>query len=280
MEHDGTTEVVEANRKVHTRLATVYDTTEPHFRPENRAKVRRRLEALAASAPSTARMLDLGCGTGFVISLAHDLFERIDGIDATDAMLERVDTSPGNIHVQRGLIEALPFDDATFDAVTTYSVLDHLEDPTALMREAARVLRPGGVLYIDLIPNRRFWQSVQAASEAPGRPFGAIVEREIGELVHHGERLEREYGIPPEVWALAEPQKSALPGFDSHELRLDLEAAGFATVSIDHEWFLGQASLIHGPDPESAAVVHDHLTALLPASAGLFKYLVVVAATA
>jgi ubiquinone/menaquinone biosynthesis C-methylase UbiE len=265
--------VVTANQRVHATLAGVYNETEPHFRAENKAKVRRRLESLAESSPSTKRLLDLGCGTGFVLSLASDLFERLDGIDATPEMLHRVDCSPGNIFLHEGIVEKLPFESNTFDLVTAYSFLDHLEDHRAVLREANRVLRPGGKLYVDLVPNRTFWDAVYVSSTAPGRPFGSSVEREIHELVNHEEKLQTTFGIDPLDWRLAEPAKSDGKGFLADELLSDAKEAGFG-AEIRHEWFLGQAPLMHETSFEAAEIVDNHLRSLLPVSGSLFKYLV------
>ncbi len=268
--------VVEANVRVHSRLADLYDTTEPHFRPENKAKVRARLEALVARS-GNQRMLDFGCGTGFLLDLAKDLFVQLDGVDATRAMLDRVDLSSGNVTVQEGMVESVPFDDDTFDMVTAYSFLDHLESHTEALAEALRVLRPGGLLYVDLIPNRNFWDGIYAA-HAEGGEHDPIVEREIGELVHHEEKLQEQFGIDPEDWRNAEPAKSGGKGFDPVELAADLAGLGYVDVDIRHEWFLGQASVMHGQSFEAADAIDDHLRKLLPVSSSLFKYLVVTAA--
>lgn len=268
--------VVAANQKVHSQLAGRYNESEPHFRPENQAKVRARLESLAAQAPSQERMLDLGCGTGFLLNLSHDLFTTVDGIDATAAMLARVDLSPGNITVQQGVVEDLPFDDSTFDMVTAYSFLDHLADHVAMLREAYRVLKPGGKLYVDLIPNRSFWNAVYASSEAAARPFDAIVEREIDELVNHEQKLQDKFGIDPADWQLTEPAKSEGQGFDAQTLAAETDALGFRT-EILFEWYLGQAVAMHGISMDAAQLIDDHLRRLLPLSSSLYKYLVLVA---
>ena len=265
--------VVEANQRVHATLANVYNETEPHFRPENRAKVRQRLEELAKSTPGTDRLLDLGCGTGFILSLANELFERLDGIDATPEMLSRVDVSPGNIHLHHGVVEHLPFEDNVFDLVTAYSFLDHLDDHRLVLREAHRVLRPGGRLYVDLVPNRTFWDAIFIASETSGGPFDAAVEKEIQELVNHEQKLQEKFGIDPTDWRLAEPAKSEGKGFVPNDLLDDARNAGFLP-EIRHEWFLGQAPLMHGTSFEAAALVDEHLRSLLPVSGCLFKYLV------
>ena len=272
--------VVEANVRVHTQLADHYDSTEPHFRPENQAKVRKRLEDLAGRAGSD-RLLDFGCGTGFVLGLAKNLFVELDGVDATRAMLDRVDLSSGNITLHEGMVEAVPFDDNTFNMVTAYSFLDHLESHTAALAEALRVLKPGGMLYVDLIPNRNFWDGIYAAhAQHPETDYDAIVEREIGELVHHEENLQEKFGIDPEDWRNAEPAKSdgSGKGFDPIELAADLVKLGYVDVDIRHEWYLGQAKVMHGQSFEASQLVDDHLRKLLPVSSPLYKYLVVTAA--
>jgi ubiquinone/menaquinone biosynthesis C-methylase UbiE len=60
-------EIISANQKVHTQIATKYNQSEPHFRPENQEKVKQRLLDAKKLAPSNKRMLDVGCGTGFLI---------------------------------------------------------------------------------------------------------------------------------------------------------------------------------------------------------------------
>ena len=269
-------EIVEANRRVHSLLASSYNETEPHFRPENRAKVLRRLTELAGIAPSRVRMLDLGCGTGFLLSLAHPLFESIDGIDATPAMLARVDLSPGNIHLHEGVVERLPFESEAFDMVTAYSFLDHLEDHVVVLAEAHRVLKPGGVLYFDLVPNQRFWHAIESAARSDDRGIDPIVDREIHELLHHEEKLQAAFGVAPEDWRNAEPAKSAGKGFDPDVLADEVSAVGF-TTTIRHEWYLGQAAVMHGDSASSADLIDGHLRRLLPVTSSLFKYLVVTA---
>ena len=271
-------EVVSANIAVHSRLADVYDQTEPHFRPENQAKVAARLQRLARSTKAR-RMLDLGCGTGFMLSLGADLFDCLDGIDATRSMLDRVDRSSGKITLHEDVVEALPFESNVFDVVTAYSFLDHLEDPLVVLREAHRVLVPSGILYVDLIPNRSFWSRIYEAEQrvVPGTFLDPIVVREVDELVRHEEKLERTYGIRPEDWRLAEPAKSELKGFDPVDLAHQVSGLGFTDVEVRHEWFLGQAPVMHDTSNEMADAIDAHLRRLLPASEGLFKYLVLTA---
>jgi demethylmenaquinone methyltransferase/2-methoxy-6-polyprenyl-1,4-benzoquinol methylase len=89
-------------------------------------------------------LLDVATGTGLV---ARELRRRarcsVVGIDLTAGMLAAADRSDGIRFVQ-GRAERLPFPDASFDGLTFTYLLRYVDDPTATMRELARVVRPGG----------------------------------------------------------------------------------------------------------------------------------------
>src|SRR5262245_13313333 len=114
-------QVLEANITVHSRLAADYSSCEPHFRPENVAQVTRKLRKVADAA-GRGRMLDLGCGTGFMINIGRAIFDEIHGVDATQAMLDRVERSgPARIELfcaDTGRFAPAP---GSFDVVTAYS---------------------------------------------------------------------------------------------------------------------------------------------------------------
>lgn len=262
---------IQANIEVHSRMADSYDTNEPHFRPENRAKVRSVLEELAARAGG-GRLLDVGCGTGFLISLASDLFTKIDGIDVTRAMLDRVDVSPGNIELHEGVAESMPFENDTFDMASSYAFMHHVEDHRAILREVRRVLRPGGLFYIDLEPNKLFWQSM-VDLEKRGERYSDIVTREIDSVLHTDEAVESGFGIPSQTFLDAEPIKSVLGGFDPYEFRSDALAAGFSSCEITLDWYLGQGAILHGQSKNDMDVIDGYLRRTLPLTAHLFKYI-------
>ncbi len=264
-------DVIRANIEVHTRMASTYQSNEPHFRPENRATVRGVLAALAARAGG-GRLLDVGCGTGFVIDLARDLFERIDGVDVTPAMLERVDLTGGHVRVHEARAEALPFDDATFDMASSYAFMHHVTDHVEILREVRRVLRPGGLFYVDLEPNKLFWAAMNGL-ELRGGAYSDIVEREIQSVLHTDDAVEGEFGISAQTFRDAEPIKSVLGGFDPDEFAADARGVGFAAVEVTPQWYLGQGAILHGQSEADAATIESYLRRALPATAHLFKYL-------
>lgn len=85
------------------------------------------------------RVLDVGCG--------HKPYRALMGSGVTEYL--GVDREGGDADADaRADAHALPFDDASFDAVVSFQVLEHVRDPGACVREFARVLRPGGAVVL------------------------------------------------------------------------------------------------------------------------------------
>jgi len=265
-------QVLEANIKVHSAISKNYN-SDTHWRPENQKKVRAHLERLRSSLPNAdgdKSLLDIGCGTGFIIHLANDLFKRIDGIDITEAMLAQVDLTLGNVHIKIAEAENTGFSDNSMDMVTAYSFLDHLYKVEPVFQEVYRVLKPGGIFYADLNPNRAFWASISQLSGMS--EFNPIVQREIDMLVQ-GDTLSNALGLNRELMKMSEPGKSYLNGFVKEELEILGHQIGFSHVEVAFDWFLGQADLIHNHPKENAAIVQHFLERALPLTSHLFKYL-------
>jgi ArsR family transcriptional regulator len=109
---------------------------------------------LAALGPGPFDLfVDLGTGTGRMLELFADRYRRAVGIDASPAMLAvaraKLDRSRlRNAQVRQGDIYHLGLDDQVADAVVMHQVLHYLSDPPRALREAARVLAPGGRLVV------------------------------------------------------------------------------------------------------------------------------------
>lgn len=266
------TEVIKANIDVHSRMAATYEVLEPHFRQENRAKVGAILDALSKRF-GNSRLLDMGCGTGFVISLAKTLFERIDGIDVTQAMMDRVDTGSGNIFLHRAPAENVPFENNTFDMVSAYSFIHHVENYYPVLEEAFRVLKKGGGFYIDLEPNKAFWNLMIELQNQNRNSFSQMLNKAVDSVVCTDEKVEQDFGIPKSTFQKAEFGKSIMGGIGAQDLEVAARKVGFKKVEISFEWFLGQGDVMHGRSFAEAEVVENYLREIAPASNQLFKYI-------
>lgn len=276
-----TEKVIEANIAVHSKLAAQYQQCEPHFRPENVAKVERRLRELVKETRAQ-KMLDLGCGTGFMINIARAHLRHIIGVDVTAAMLERVDKSgPAKIEVVNHDTGTYPSERGTFQLVTAYSFLHHLAELLPTFRTASRALAPGGKFYADLDPNFYFWEGIDKL-ERRGN-YHPLVQREIEAVTFKDEEIEAKFGVSREVFNHAEFGKDMAGGFKEETLREQLKEAGFSRVDVHYHWFLGEGFLINSGTASrdelfgQAAVVNDALQRALPVSRNMFKYLGFVA---
>jgi SAM-dependent methyltransferase len=101
--------------------------------------------------PPGSELLDIGCGTGWLA----EHFPNYTGIDgSTDAVA--IATGLGRNVILGNVEDPLPFSDEAFDAVVMKDLLEHLAEPVGLVREARRVLRPGGLIFASS-PDAQRW---------------------------------------------------------------------------------------------------------------------------
>jgi ArsR family transcriptional regulator len=108
-------------------------------------------DVVAALLPRDLVVADLGCGTGDLACRLARHVRRVVAIDGSAAMLKaarrRAATLP-NVELHRADLDALPLEDASCDAALLVLALSYVPDPGAALREAARVLRRGGLLVV------------------------------------------------------------------------------------------------------------------------------------
>ena len=242
-----------------------------------------------APLPRPLRVLDVGCGTGFVAGRVAPVLNGTDTIvcaDLSQAMLDACrSTLAGAGHACR--FEFVKLDgrtlaqaDRSCDVVTMNSVLHHLPEPGVILREVDRVLKPGGRFIVAHEPNRRFYVSRQMRARAallgtvlaPRRAAGALLRRagvmrlahRVLRRRHHGQVLAEvnrrlcEAGVVPapltqdQLTAIVDVQSPTAGGW--HPGRgIDIKALAAA----------------HLPNFDCRLVTYDHLGSGTAAARGL-----------
>jgi 2-polyprenyl-6-hydroxyphenyl methylase/3-demethylubiquinone-9 3-methyltransferase len=154
-----------------------------------------------------AVLVDLGCGAGLLAP--HVMGYRHIGVDVTASALAQA--AAHGVTVLRADVTAVPLVDGCADVVTAGEILEHVPDLPAVVREACRLLRPGGLLVIDTLAATALCRfvAVTLAERVPGGPPRGIhdpalfVDRAalVRECARHGVGL-RLRGIRPSVRGL------------------------------------------------------------------------------
>ena len=148
------------------------------------------------------RMVDVGCGFGAFLARAKSEGWDPEGLDASETAVRHARETSG-CPVQAGRIEEWTGAPGTFDAVTMWCLLEHVESPRVVLALAAKLLRPGGLVVVR-VPNTAFYRCVNPVLSVLGKQTSLL------------------WGAPDHVF-----------GFSPKTIRRYLRGAGFAGVVVE-----------------------------------------------
>ncbi|PIU05117.1 MULTISPECIES: metalloregulator ArsR/SmtB family transcription factor [Methylobacterium] len=185
------TQRADAAQSFFARIAPKWDSLRSLHVPE--ATVEAAVLAALGGRP-IGNLVDLGTGTGRMLGFLAPRAVRATGLDSSHAMLsvaranlERAGLS--RVELRQGDIHAPPLPSGTFDLVVVHQVLHYLDDPARALREAARLVAPGGrLLVVDFAPHDlevlREEQAHRRLGFAPDQITGWLTEAGLGDVAH------------------------------------------------------------------------------------------------
>ena len=134
----------------------------------------RAVDLAVACVPAPRRVLDVGCGTGYVLRQLADRLPaatELAGIDPAPGMIRVARDSTGDERLRFlvGIAEQLPAPDATYNLVLSTTSFDHWRDQRAGLTECARVLAPGGHLVLTDLFSAWLWPTLLTSHRGKAR---------------------------------------------------------------------------------------------------------------
>lgn len=244
------TDVLAANMVFYNEIGDRYEEIPEILRSNKNIRVQQRtrevLEKIAAQYSLNYSLLDMGCGTGFVLDMAKGIFKEAVGLDCAVNMV-RVAKDKGH-RVCLGDILHTPFASAVFDMVTASGVLHHLYDPSQMFMEAFRILKKGGVLFVDFEPNYYFQRKINPKgliyrlAEQILYAYRIILRRSASKIDKDKNKKHRK--DLKAIEEISEYHHYKMRGLKDEELKHKLDLFGFQNVQII---FHGNCESIYRP---------------------------------
>lgn len=214
---------------------------------------------LAARLPASARVLDLACGEGYGCAVLAARGHTVIGVDLEPPVLAAAATRYRAASFVAGNALRLPFADASVDAVGALQVIEHLPaaDTDPLLVEIARVLKPGGLLYvttpnIDKLPatasmefNPHHFRDFTPSS------LHEVLARRFDGVALYGQMLDESLERVQRLFAAAEREWALIPRVEQVE-RLVRSMPGPLRVRA-RRWLLRARGIAQWPLPEGDA---------------------------
>jgi ubiquinone/menaquinone biosynthesis C-methylase UbiE len=156
---------LQANIRAHNRVAKKYERIHGEIYNEvEQNRLHRDLEGaigLIQTESPTKKVMDFGCGAGNLTKHLSSLGVNVIAADISQGFLDLVRSREYNTSVETVRLNGIDlsnFPDESVDMIATYSVLHHVPDYLAILNEFMRVVKKGGVIYIDHETCDQMWQ--------------------------------------------------------------------------------------------------------------------------
>ena len=143
-----------------------YDLTAYMYDRRYREIQREKYETVLANVTSVDRVLDLGCGTGMLLSPLEKKARLVVGVDMSAEMLREAKKRATGTPLVLADADHLPFADGSFDMVVSVTLLQNMPDPGKTVRELARVLRSDGKAIITSLKHKHSPEQLKAWAAA------------------------------------------------------------------------------------------------------------------
>ncbi len=172
-------------------MAQIYDSKHQEiFNDIEQERIREIIEDLMANSSWSGErlVLDFGAGTGNLTNFFLRNKCVVNACDVSKVSLDILKQKMGPESVNTTLLAGhnLPFADHEFDITATYSVLHHIPDYLHAVKELIRVLKPGGLLYIDHEFNSNHWKPNPVLAEYYALTSYGILDH-LSRIVRHGD---------------------------------------------------------------------------------------------
>ena len=124
---------------------------------------RRKLRVLRRYLPAEGTVCEVGCGSARLLARVGLTSRALSlvAVDQSSAALELAKATAAAFNVSirtiHGTVLSLPLQDAAVDVVLSGGLLEHFPEPAPVLAEMVRVLRPGGIIYADVVPRKVSW---------------------------------------------------------------------------------------------------------------------------
>ncbi len=156
---------IQAHNKVAAKYATIHgEIYNQHEQARLHASLKEAL-GLIQTQSNRPKVLDLGCGAGNLTDHLVALGVNVISSDVSDRFLEQIRQrhKPSSVATLKlNGIDLSNIETSSLDMVATYSVLHHIPDYLGIIDECMRVLKPGGILYLDHEVPDEYWNNTKA----------------------------------------------------------------------------------------------------------------------